>query len=261
MLVFPQLTTGAAALYPVTKQGLQRTVVNALAGGNTVVYADPNGVITGWQLRATGLTLAEWSAIESLFEQTAGMAGTFTFLDPVGNLLLQSENFSAGAWTAGALVQLTAGIGDPFVTTRATRLVNTGQASGGLSQILNVPGNFQYCLSVWVRSTSGTAVTLAIANSSKSFAAGTQWNRVYFSSNPGQAGATTVTFGAQIPAGGSMELFGMQAEAQLGPSDYKMTSAAGGVYAKARFGSDQITVTAQGTDVFDAAIHIVSIGS
>ena len=113
MLVFPQLTTGAAALYPVTKQGLQRTVVNALADGSTVVYADPDGAIAGWTLRATGLTLTEWNAIENLFQQTAGMAETFTFLDPVGNLLLQSENFSAGAWTPGALVQLTPGIADP----------------------------------------------------------------------------------------------------------------------------------------------------
>ena len=261
MLVFPQLTTGAAALYPVTKQSLQRTVVNVLADGSTVVYADPDGAVAGWALRATGLTLAEWNAIESLFQQTSGMAGTFTFLDPVGNLLLQSEDFSTGAWTAGALVQLTAGIADPFGTTRATRLVNTGQASAGLTQILNVPGNFQYCLSVWVRSTSGSAVTLAVANTSKSFAAGTQWKRVYISSNPGQAGATTVTFGAQVAAGGSVELFGMQAEAQLGPSDYKITGAAGGVYPRARFGSDQITVTAQGTDVYDAVIQIVSTES
>src|ERR1700735_1767542 len=164
MLVFPQLTTGAAALYPVTKQGLQRTVANVLADGSTVVYADTDGTILGWALRATGLTLAEWNAIESLFQQTAGMAGTFTFLDPVGNLLLQSENFSADAWTAGALVQLTSGIGDPFGTARAARLLNTGQASAGLTQTLNVPGNFQYCLSAWIRTTSGSAVTLSIAN-------------------------------------------------------------------------------------------------
>jgi len=261
MLVFPQLTTGAAALYPVTKQGLQRTVVNALADGSTVVYADPDGAVAGWALRATGLTLAEWNAIESLFQQTAGMAGTFTFLDPVGNLLLQSENFSAGAWAVGALMQLTTGIADPFGTARATALVNTGEASAGVTQILSVPGNFQYCLSVWVRSTSGSAVTLAIANGSKSFAAGTQWARVYFSSNPGQPGAATVTFGAQLAAGGSVELFGMQAESQLGPSDYKLTGANGGVYSKARFGSDQITVTAQGTDVYDAVIQIVSTES
>lgn len=261
MLVFPQLTTGAAALYPVTKQELQRTVVNTLADGSTAVYADADGAIAGWALRATGLTLAEWNAIESLFQQTAGMAATFTFLDPVGNLLLQSETFSAGAWTAGALVQLTAGMADPLGTTRATALVNAGQASAGVTQILNVPGNFQYCLSVWVRSTSGSAVTLAIANGSKSFAAGTQWKRVYFSSNPGQAGAATVTFGAQVAAGGSVQLFGMQAEAQPGPSDYKITGAAGGVYPNARFGSDQITVTAQGTDVYDAVIQIVSTES
>src|SRR5579859_5224225 len=225
MLVFPQLTTGVAALYPVTKQGLQRTVVNALADGTTVVYADPDGAVAGWALRATGLTLAEWNAIDSLFQQTAGMAGRFTFLDPVGNLLLQSENFSAGAWTAGALVQLTAGIGDPFATTRATRLVNTGQANAGVTQTLNVPGNFQYCLSAWVRTTSGSTITLAIASGSKSFVAGTQWKRVYFSANPGQAGATTAAFGVELAAGGSVELFGMQAEAQLGPSDYKMTGA------------------------------------
>jgi hypothetical protein len=261
MLVFPQLTTGAAALYPVTKQGLQRTVVNVLADGSTVVYADPSGVIAGWALRATGLTLVEWNAIESLFQQTAGMAQTFTFLDPAGNLLLQSEDFSAGAWTAGALVQLTSGITDPFGTGRATALVNTGQASAGLAQILSVPGNFQYCLSVWVRSAVASAITLAVANSSSSFAVGTQWQRISFSSNPGQAGATTVTFGVQVAAGGSVELFGMQAEAQPGPSDYKITGATGGVYPNARFGSDQITVTAQGTDVYDAVIQIMSTES
>ncbi|MEO8049697.1 MAG: hypothetical protein ABI833_04710 [Acidobacteriota bacterium] len=261
MLIFPQLTTGASALYPVTKHGLQRTVMNALADGSTVVYRDPDAAIAGWELRATGLTLAEWNAIESLFQQTSGMSQTFTFLDPLGNLLLQSENFSAGAWTVGALAQVTAGITDPFGTTRATRLANTGQASAGLTQILNVPGDFQYCLSAWVRSTSGSAVTLAVANTSKSYVAGTQWRRVVLSTNPGQPGATTVAFGAQVAAGGSVELFGMQAEAQPGPSEYKITGAIGGVFGKARFGSDQIAVTAQGSDVYDAVIQIVSTES
>ena len=51
------------------------------------------------------------------------------------------------------------------------------------------------------------------------------------------------------------------AEAQLGPSDYKMTGARGGVHAKSRFGSDQITVMAQSSDVYDAVIQIVSAGS
>jgi hypothetical protein len=53
----------------------------------------------------------------------------------------------------------------------------------------------------------------------------------------------------------------MQAEAQLGPSDYKPTGARGGVYSKARFDTDQLTVTAQGTEVHDAVIRIVSTES
>ena len=44
-----------------------------------------------WELHASGMTLAEWNAIEALFEATSGMWQTFTFLDPTGNLLAQSE--------------------------------------------------------------------------------------------------------------------------------------------------------------------------
>lgn len=38
MLVFPQLMTGASALYPVTKTSVQRTVVNTLGDGSTVLF-------------------------------------------------------------------------------------------------------------------------------------------------------------------------------------------------------------------------------
>jgi hypothetical protein len=110
MLVFPQIVTGGSALYPVTRHSVQRTVVNALGDGRTDVFADPDAAITAWELRATGLTLAEWNAIEALFQATSGMWQTFTFLDPTGNLLAQSENFGAAAWTNGALIQLTRGL-------------------------------------------------------------------------------------------------------------------------------------------------------
>ena len=65
-------------------------------------------------------------------------------------------------------------------------------------------------------------------------------------------------FGAELDAGASVDLFGMQVEAQRGVSDYKKTGASGGVYADARFAEDELTVTARGTDVFDAVIRIVA---
>jgi len=260
MLVFPQIVTGGSALYPVTRHAVQRTAVNTLGDGRTDVFADPNAAMAAWELRAMGLTLAEWSAIEALFQATSGMWQTFTFLDPSGNLLAQSETFSATAWTNGALIQLTPGIADPLGTTRATQVVNAGQTVESVAQTLNVPGNFQYCLSMWARSAGGSSVTLAVANVTKVVALGPQWQRVFVAGNPGQP-TTALSFSVQLAAGASADLFGAQAEAQSEPSDYKQTGVRGGVYSKARFASDQLTVTAQGTDVYDAVIRIVDTES
>ena len=121
MLVFPQLTTGAVALYPVTRQSALRTVVNTLSDGSTVIYSDPDAAQTMWEIQAKGLTAAEWNSIEALFDAVSGQWQTFTLLDLAGNLFADSELLTSGAWTNGALISLTAGIGDPLGTTRATR--------------------------------------------------------------------------------------------------------------------------------------------
>ncbi len=264
MLVFPQLVTGASALYPVIRKSLQRTVVNTMGDGRTDVFADPDAAATAWELHATGMTLSEKNAIEALFASTSGMWQTFTFLDPVGNLLSDSENFSAGAWTNGPLIELTTGIADPLSTTRATRAINAGGTAASIAQTLAVPGTFQYCLSVWARTIGTSGVTLTVSttggNASKTFALTGSWVRISLSSNLGQA-TTSVTFGVELVAGASVDLFGMQLEAQPAPSDYKMTETQGGVYSKARFGNDQSTVTAQGADVYDAVIRIVNTES
>src|SRR5580698_1890852 len=181
-MVFPQLLTGASALYPVTLKLIQRTVVNALGDGSTVVFADPDAAATGWELHASGMTLAEWTAVETLFLATSGMWQTFTFLDPTGNLLEQSEDFSAGAWTNGALIELTTGVVDPLGTTRATGVINAGGVAESVAQTLAVPGTFHYCLSVWARTIATSSVTLTISttggSASKTFALTGSWARI-----------------------------------------------------------------------------------
>lgn len=261
MLVFPQLGTGAPALYPLTKRAIHRTVVNTLGDGRIDAFADPDAAWRGWEMRAFGLTAAEWNAIEALFQATSGRWKTFTFLDPTANLLARSEEFGSTAWANGALIQLTSGIADPMGTMRATRVINTGQGAQSVTQALSAPGDFRYCMSVWARSSAGSKVALILTtaggSAARTFALGTQWTRV---SLPGSLGlnTTSVTFGAQLDPGGSVELFGMQVEAQPGASDYKKTGARGGIYAKARFAEDRLAVTAQSTDVYDAVIRIAS---
>jgi len=261
MLVFPQLSTGASAVYPVSRKTNLRTVVNTLADGSAVVYSDPDAAFTEWELHATGLSAVEWGAIDTLFQAMAGQWQSFTFLDPVGNLLADSELLSAGAWTNGPLVALTAGIGDPLGTTRASRAINSGGAAQAVAQVLTVPGNFKYCLSIWARTIGGSNVTLTASttggSAAKTFSLSTAWQRISLAVSLGQ-NTTSMTFGAQLDAGASVDLFGMQVEAQLAASDYKKTGTQGGVYANARFSEDGLTVKAQSTDVFDGVIRIVS---
>src|SRR5262249_36913172 len=121
-----------------------------------------------WELRASGLTAAEWGAIEALFAAVAGRWKTFTLLDPASNLLAQSENFGDAVWTAVPLVTLTPGQSDPLGTTRATTVANTSGAAAGLTQTLSVPGDFQYSLSVWARSTVGALMTMRATGASSS---------------------------------------------------------------------------------------------
>jgi hypothetical protein len=264
MLVFPQLTTGAVALYPVTRQSALRTVVNTLGDGSTVIYSDPDATQTMWEIQAKGLTAAEWSSIEALFDAVAGQWQNFTLLDPAGNLFADSELLSAGAWTNGALIELTAGIGDPLGTTRATRVVNAGIAAEAVEQALAVPGNYQYSLSTWAKTIGGSSVTLTASTTGGSvattFPLTTSWQWISIPVNLAQS-TTSVTFGAQLAAGATVDLFGMQVEAQPAPSAYKMTGTNGGVYASARFASDSLMVRAQSTDVYDATIRIVSGGN
>jgi len=208
-------------------------------------------------LQARGLTSVEWKSIEDLFKAVSGQWQTFTFLDPAGNLLANSEDFATATWTNGPLLQFTPGMADPLGTTRATRIVNAGQSAAAMAETLQVPQNFVYCVSVWARTDAGSEARLL--PTAEAFALGTEWRRISTRVDLGQNG-TGITFGVQLNPGASMDLFGMQVEAQLAASDYKKTGSTGGVRV-ARFAKDALTVRAQSTDVYDVTVRIVSAGS
>jgi hypothetical protein len=157
------------------------------------------------------------------------------------------------------LIQVTAGIGDPLGTARATRVVNAGSSMGAVAQTLAVPGTFRYALSVWAKTTGGSNVTLSATttggSATQAFELTSIWKRVSLEIGLGLI-TESVTFGAELEAGASADLFGMQVEAQRGASDYQKTGGTGGVYGEARFMEDELTVTARGTDVFDAVVRI-----
>lgn len=251
MLYFPQLVSGATGQFPGTKRVLRRTVVNEAVDGSTVKLADPTASAREWRLALAGLTDAEWNAIETLFEAVEGRLGCFTFLDPFDNLLSWSEDASAAAWIKEAGLAVTGGIADPLGGTGAAQIANQGASAASIRQSVSGPGWYRYCLSVWARSAAPASITLFQSIQSKSasqeFAIGPAWVRLEYSAS--LAGSEeAVEFGATIAAGGVVELFGFQAEAQMGASKYKKTTGRSGVHANASFLDDTLTRTGDGVE-------------
>jgi hypothetical protein len=261
MLYFPQLSTAATAQYPAVKQRRRRTIVNQGGDGRKWKLADPAASVVEWELWFEGLTDAEWAAIAALFETVRGRAGEFTFLDPTDNLLVWSEDLSAAAWTKDPMIQVTGGVTDPTGGAAASRVVNPGQAPLRIKQTIAAPAGLIYCLSARVRDPGGSTVTLFQnadgAEQTTLFRATGQWTPVASSGALASIGET-MTFGFELAPGGAIELYGIQAEAQVNSSPYKRTLSRGGIYPQARFSDDALSVTASGPKQHSVTIRIES---
>ncbi len=162
MLYYPQLSTGAISQFPVGRSTNMRTVANQLPGGYTIRMADTGGQKIQWQLQYSSLTDSERSAIESLFEGSRGQLETFTFLDPTGNLLMWSEDWTQTVWARDPLLQVTGGVQDPLGGSDAMQLTNTAQTTQQILQNISGSSEFTYCYSVYVRSAVPATIQLVV---------------------------------------------------------------------------------------------------
>lgn len=245
-LVYPQLMQ-----YPVVKRRKMRTVLNRSADGRTISLADAAGESTEWQLQYAGLSDSELETLEQFFAAAEGTLNGFTFLDPEANLLAYSGVLDNPAWAAGPKLTVTGERG--FYT-----LQNTAAAAQSISQTLGAaPAEYVYCLSATVRATppasgSGTAgITMMIGSGQSARTVGTEWERIVFA-----ATADTAAFGLEFGAGVSVDVSGIQVEAQPGASVYRATTT-GGVYAGARLGTDQLQILTSGVNRHGCQVTVV----
>lgn len=238
-LVYPQITQ-----FPVVKRRKMRTIVNRSADGRVICVADPGGETTEWQLRYSELSDSELSTLETFFASAEGMLNSFTFLDPESNLLAYSGTLDNAAWMAGPALKVTPQQG--YYT-----LQNTGAAVQSLTQTPGAaPAGYTYCLSTEVRSAIETTVTLVIGSQQAAYVVGANWQRIVF------AATDAATFGLQIAAGASVDVNGIQVEAQAGASVYRSTTQ-GGVYEGARLGSDRLQIVTAGPNRHQCTLTVV----
>jgi len=255
MLVFPQLSTGANAQYPLVRVDANRTVINTLQDGTTVKFEDVSASRARWELRLDSLDEAERQAVEQLFLATEGELTAFTLLDPVTNLLLWSEDFTKSVWIFDPLIDATPGAADPFGGTAGWQITNAGGASQKVAQIIAGPAGFEYCFSVYVRGTG--SVKLMRSTDTTTFALTSMWQRIF---TAGSVSTTGDTFQVAIAldAGGQAEVFGPQLEAQPAAGPYRRSRGDGGVV-KVRFESDRLSSTAVGLDRHSSVIRLISV--
>ncbi len=261
MLYFPQLASGTSGQLPLVRREFRRVIRTEQIDGREWKSLDGWAGEISWLLRYRGLTQNECAELEALFHVVEGRRGEFVFLDPGDNLLVWSEDLSKDVWTRDPFLELTSGIEDPLGGTAAAKLTNRSQAAQKIDQALAVPSWFQHCLSGWVRSDTGAEVTLfgrcGSAGHARTVRAESRWKRA---SLPVKLGGTEeiVRFGLEVGAGQSIEVFGLQVEAQAGASNYKRTRSRSGIYRDARFDQDTLEIVAEAPHCFGCTVTVVA---
>lgn len=254
MNAYPQLLTGVVSQFPIVKHRRPRTIVNAAADGSSIKLADPAGATVEWQLQYSNLSDAELGALQQFFNAMEGSLNSFTFLDPTANLISWSEELTNPVWEAAPFLTVSGGVTDPLGGSSAWQLANSGEGAQTLTQTLNAPASYTYCFSVYAFSSQPWTIQLLLGTNSAQAALNSRWSRIQIA-GMGDATASSIEFGIELPSGATVSVFGPQVEAQLAPSAYK-TGTAGGAYENARFRDDEFVFTSTDVNHHSATVNI-----
>jgi hypothetical protein len=260
MLYFPQLASGCTGQYPIRKFRTSRTIVNSCLDGTNIKFVDAGANFVQWQFGFQDLTDSELSNLQQFFNVAEGRLNSFTFLDPTGNLLLWSDELDHSVWEKNGALQLFSDIQDPFGGTSASRIVNSSSSDLAIQQTLNLPGWFCYCFSIYARSPATSTISLFRQSgpvNSRTLRVTQDWRR-FSCSGTLNTNAVTLTVGVVIPGGCSVELFGLQLEAQPSPSNYKRTFSNGGIFDNAHLADDVFAFTTTAPNRNNCMIRIVT---
>jgi hypothetical protein len=191
-------------------------------------------------------------ALRDFFALVEGRRQSFTFVDPLANLLKWSEDLSQAEWSNSG-IGWQAGEEDPFGGTSGFSISGGGE----LKQIVAAPAEYRYCFSVWAAGGAGARVRVRCGTAERESDLGAQWMRVW-ASGYGDAQTQDVECALSLDGGAGVRIYGLQLEAQPAPSDYKRSAGSPSVYPMSRFAESGLRVTGIAPDCYEAAVRIVS---
>lgn len=235
--VIQDLETGARYSYPRIDVGLDNF---------------PTDTMSNFQVNYTSITDAEVATLLTFFRARKGRYGSFRFLDPGGNLVQYSEDFSQAYWDkSNGPVTVGSHVTDPFGGNLATALTGTGSnayvtsvvgpSDGGLNGV-------RVTASAWIK-TPDTGAQLLIGFIDSGFAQLSstnyslpvgQWKRISHSATLWDDNYFRVILGGNAAwAGGRiMNVFGVQVTPMKGEGSYVKTPGNYGYHENCRFDTD-----------------------
>ena len=258
---FPQLTGGASAQYPIAKSRFIRTIQNVMADGSFYAATDPGAGQIQWQFSYSDLSFADVTALQEFFDACAGPVQAFTFIDPTGNMLLESLDFTRAPWQPMiGLIRFQSGAADPLGGTGAFTATNESQIAQEISQSLAVLADYRYCFSIYASSVLPSTITLTRVGTTPgqtiTYDIGPAWTRLVSSGQLQQDQSTQLTVAVGLAPGQVVSLYGPQLEAQLAPSRYRATSSAGAVYFNAHWAVEELPIVAQAPNLYSVSFTI-----
>jgi hypothetical protein len=238
-LVYPQLTTGALAQYPIKRSKTVHTAVNQMEDGFKVLYFDPQGSTLSWDLEYAGLTQEEMTGLQGLFEGCSGRFRSFLFMDPVGNLL-------GPTWQCS-----------PLINASGSTFTNTGTIDAEVYQTLPVPAGYRYTFSLWNNTSNDPTARVTV---NRRGPVSQQQDVLALTSSPiVSSGALNdsgmgFTIAVLLQPGQAIDLSQAQLEAQPSVSPYR--PAIGGVYPNAHWGMDELIFVADAPNSLNTKVTI-----
>lgn len=258
-LVYPQLSTGAVACYPLQKECITRTIVNISEDDRFFIFNDADAAITKWDLTYQGLSLADAMTLKKHFIQCQGRLKSFIFADPTGNLFQWSGDLTAAVWMKSPQLRLSAGTSDVWNGLTAFTIKNEGAIPARLIQSIALPSHFHTCLSIYVRVSTPARAWLIrndeglIDRQQVELRAG--WQRIVSSGGLGGA-SDSINAGLELGPGQLIDVCGLQLEPQLSPSEYRETRQQAGLYRSAHCDMESFGIVAEAPGIYSTQMKI-----
>jgi hypothetical protein len=206
------------------------------------------------------LSFVDVTALQEFFDLCQGPVQPFTFIDPTDNMLVESVDFTRAPWQpAAGLISLQPGVADPFGGLSAFTATNMSPIAQQITQVLTVPANYQYCLSVYARSEALSSVALTrvgtLPGGTITCSIGLGWTRLVSSGHLNDGG-TQLTAAIDLLPGQQVSLYGPQLDAQLAPSRYRSTTNIGAVYSNAHWAIEELPIVAEAPNLYSVSFTI-----